>query len=308
MAGEDSPTTQHVVVVANPHARRNAPRLIADLQASAPPDVTWDIIETRPEQFHRGEIAERARSASVIVAVGGDGTVTDTLTGLGDLPTPLAIVPGGSTNVIAQELGLPSDPAEICGLIFGAHDVRIMDAATCNDRLFLHMAGAGFDSRIFDHTNPELKRRVGWFAYLPSAASSIRLPPARFEVKTESAEFELTSPMVLVANGAGVIRPSLYVFPGISSTDGWLDLIAITALHPTAIAGVVARFASRTMDRSPHIIHARAQKISIRSDPPMPIQVDGDVIGATAVDIEVLPGRARMIVPVGSGSSPVTEA
>jgi diacylglycerol kinase family enzyme len=270
--------------------------------------VQWDFVETRAEQFAFGELTDRARSAAFAVAVGGDGTVTDVLTGLGSLQTPLAIVAGGSTNVIAQELGLPIDASAIGKMLFGPHDIRTLDAATCNQRMFLHMAGAGFDSRIFDHTNPELKRRVGWFAYLPSAASSIRLPPSRFTVRTEAAEFELTSPMVLVANGAGVIRPSLYVYPGISSSDGWLDLIAITASNPTAIAGVVARFASRTMDRSPHIIHARCKRVSIKSNPPMPIQVDGDVIGATDVEIEVLPGRARMIVPAGTGDGPAREA
>jgi diacylglycerol kinase (ATP) len=105
---------------------------------------------------------------------------------------------------------------------------------------------------------------------------------------------------VLVANGAGIIRPSLYVFPGISSNDGWLDLIAVTATRGAAIASVLARFASRSMDRSPHILHARARTIRIESDPAMPVQVDGDVVGSTPVDIEILPGRARLMVPPGS--------
>lgn len=305
---ESNDPPRRIVVVANPMARRNAARLIDELRAASPPNTEWDIIETRREQFAFGELADRVGDAQVVVTVGGDGTVTDALTGLGDLNVPIAILPGGSTNVIAQEIGLPFDAASVSKLIFGERDLRVMDAATCNQRLFLHMAGAGFDSRIFDHTNPDLKRKVGWFAYLPGAASSLRLPPARFQVKTESAEFELTSPMVLVANGAGIIRPSLYVFPGISSTDGWLDLIAITASSPTAIAGLLARFASRTMDRSPHIIHTRARQVSITSDPPMPVQVDGDVIGAQDVRIEIKPGRARILVPKGMGTGESTEA
>jgi diacylglycerol kinase family enzyme len=176
-----------------------------------------------------------------------------------------------------------------------------MDAATCNGRYFLHMAGAGFDSRIFDHANPELKQKVGWFAYLPSAASSLRMPPSRFTITTESASFELTSPMVLVANGAGIIRPSLYVYPGIKSDDGWLDLITVTATEPTAIAGVLARFVTRSMDRSPHILHARAKSVRIEATLPMPVQVDGDVVGMTPVNIEILPGKGRIVVPIGKG-------
>jgi diacylglycerol kinase family enzyme len=285
------------LIVANPIARRNSPRLIEELQRASPESVHWSVVETRPTPMRPGEIEGEARSADVLIAVGGDGTVTEALTGIGEVNLPLAIVPGGSTNVIAQEIGVPSDPAEIARLIFGSHRIKLMDAAMCNDRMFLHMAGAGFDSRIFDGTDANLKRRVGWMAYLPSAAQSLRLPAARFNVETESARFELTSLMVLVANGAGIIRPSLYVYPGISSDDGWLDLIAVTATAPRAIASVLARFASRSMQKSPHVLHARARQIRIEAEPRMPIQVDGDVIGTGPADIHLLPHRARLIVP-----------
>lgn len=287
-----------VLLIANPMARRNAPRLISDLRAACPADVEWNIIETSPTPLKFGSLEREARTVSAVVAVGGDGTVTEALTAVGEANTPIAILPGGSTNVIAKELGTPDAPESVARMIFGRHSIRVLDAGMCNDRMFLHMAGAGFDSRIFDQTNPDLKRRVGWFAYLPSAAQSLRLPPARFHIETELAAFDLTSPMVLVANGAGIIRPSLYVFPGISSADGWLDLIAVTATRGPAIASVLARFASRSMDKSPHILHARATSIRIESEPTMPVQVDGDVVGSTPVQIRILPGRARLIVPM----------
>jgi len=294
---ELSPTAR-ILLVTNPHARRNSTRLINELQSVAPIGWTWTICETRRDQFRFGELEATARQSDLAIAVGGDGTVTDVLTALGDAELPLAILPGGSTNVIAQELAVPSSATGLSEMLAGGFGVRILDAATCNDRLFLHMAGAGFDSRIFDHTNPALKRKVGWFAYLPSAASSLRLPPARFHVETENATFDLTSPMVLVANGSGIIRPSLYVYPGISSSDGWLDLIAVTATQTTAILGILARFMTRSMDRSPHILHARARQVSISAEPAMPVQVDGDVVGMTGVNIRILPQRARLVVPL----------
>jgi len=287
--------------VVNPRARRNGERLLADLKRASPDSWTWNLVETSPDQFQLGQLAELARKNDVAIAIGGDGTVTDAMTALGDVEIPLAILPGGSTNVIAQELGLPFAPAGLAAMLMNGFAVKVMDAATCNARYFLHMAGAGFDSRIFDQANPELKQKVGWFAYLPSAASSLRMPPSRFTITTESASFVLTSPMVLVANGAGIVRPSLYVYPGISTDDGWLDLIAVTATEPTAIAGVVARFVTRSMDRSPHILHARAKSVRIEATPPMPVQVDGDVVGMTPVDIEILPGKGRIVVPGGRG-------
>jgi YegS/Rv2252/BmrU family lipid kinase len=289
------------LVVTNPVARRNAPRLLEALQHASPGTIEWTVVETRPAPFQQSELEGEARGADLLITVGGDGTVTEALTAIGDVDVPIAIVPGGSTNVIAHELNIPNDPAALARLIFGEHQIRTMDAAMCNDRIFLHMAGAGFDSRIFDMTDTGLKRRVGWLAYLPSAAQSLRMPPARFHVETESAQFELTSPMVLVANGAGIIRPSLYVYPGISSDDGWLDLIAVTAIAPRAIASVLARFASRSMQRSPHVLHARARRIRIEAEPRMPVQVDGDVIGGSPAEIYILPQRARIIVPAQAG-------
>ena len=295
--------TAKLLVVINPRARRNGERLLADLQDAGRDGWTWTIVETSPEQFQHGALADQAQASDVVVAIGGDGTVTDAMTAIGDVEIPLAILPGGSTNVIAQELGLPFAPEGLASLLSEGYDIRVMDAATCNGRYFLHMAGAGFDSRIFDQANPELKQKVGWFAYLPSAASSLRMPPSRFTITTESASFELTSPMVLVANGAGIVRPSLYVYPGIASDDGWLDLIAVTATEPTAIASVLARFVTRSMDRSPHILHTRSTSVHIEANPPMPVQVDGDVVGMTPVQIEILPGKGRIVVPKGTGAT-----
>jgi diacylglycerol kinase family enzyme len=298
---EDAAVKRALVVV-NPMARRDAPRLLMDLRDAAPPDIEWNIVETTPSSFQFGELESAARASDVVIAVGGDGTVADSLTATGDAGVPVAILAGGSTNVIAQELGLPSAPRDVARLVFGRHAIRTMDAAMCNDRLFLHMAGAGFDSRIFDQTDPALKRRVGWLAYLPGAARSLRLPPARFQVQTESAEFDITSPMVLVANGAGVIRPSLRLLPDITSDDGWLDLVAITTSRAPGIASVLGRFATRSLHRSPHVLHVRARRVQIEADPEMPIQIDGDVAGTTPATMEILPGRARMIVPESGNS------
>jgi diacylglycerol kinase (ATP) len=300
----DGPPIERALVVVNPVARRGATRLLDQLRATAPATVDWRIIETSPTSLQPGELEQEARAVDVVVAVGGDGTVAETVTAIGDAPTPIAIVPGGSTNVIAHEIGAPINPTAVGHLIFGHHDIRTMDAATCNGRMFLHMAGAGFDSRIFDQTNAALKRRAGWVAYLPGAARSLRLPPARFHVRTDQAEMDFVSPMVLVANGAGIIRPSLALLPDITSVDGMLDMVAVTATGGAQIARVIGRFLTKSLQRSPHVLHVRTARVHIEADPPMPVQLDGDVVGSTPVEMEILPRRARLIVPVGKGTSP----
>ena len=286
------------LVVVNPVSRRGASNLLDHLRERMPSATRLTIVEATTTPLERGVLQDVANESDLVVAVGGDGTVAETLTAIDTSRTPVGILAGGSTNIISLELGIPADPAEAVALLFGLHEVVEMDAATCNGETFLHMAGAGFDSRIFDNTSRRQKQRFGWLAYIPSAVRSLRLPPARFQVTTEHAAFELTSPMVVVANGAGIIRPELPIYPGIAYDDGLLDLIAVTATAPSDIASVLARFASRRMNRSPHILHARARTIEIEADPIMPIQLDGNVSGTTPALIELRPHPARMIRPV----------
>ena len=265
-----------------------------------PADTRLTVVETTTAPLVRGALEDVATEVDLVVAVGGDGTVAETLTAIDGSRTPVGIIAGGSTNIIALELGVPADPAAAADLIFGDHEIVEMDAATCNGETFLHMAGAGFDSRIFDNTSRTQKQRFGWLAYIPSAAHSLRLPPARFRVTTDAATFELTSPMVVVANGAGIIRPGLPIYPGIVNDDGLLDVIAVTATAPSDIASVLARFASRRMHRSPHILHARSRSVRIEADPVMPIQLDGNVSGTTPALIELREQPARLIGPLRS--------
>ena len=289
---------ERCLAVVNPVSRRGAARLLGHLRHHMPATTRLTVVETTTAPLGRGALEEVAKEVDLVVAVGGDGTVAETLTAIDRARTPVGIMAGGSTNIIALELGVPADPATAAALIFGDHEVVEMDAATCNGETFLHMAGAGFDSRIFDNTSRTQKQRFGWLAYLPSAAHSLRLPPARFRVTTDSATFELTSPMVVVANGAGIIRPGLPIYPGIVNNDGLLDLIAVTATAPSDIASVLARFASRRMHRSPHILHARSRTVRIEAEPVMPIQLDGNVSGTTPALIEVREQPARLIGPI----------
>src|SRR6478752_7058801 len=105
--------TARVLVILNPQARRNSERLIADLRQASPDGWSWDFVETHREQFQHGQLSEAARVSEIAIAVGGDGTVTDAMTALGDTHIPLVILPGGSTNVIAQELRVPQSPADL---------------------------------------------------------------------------------------------------------------------------------------------------------------------------------------------------
>ena len=238
-----------------------------------------------------------AGSATVVVAVGGDGTVSDVATGIFGTGAALGIVPAGSTNIVARSLGIPRDPRQALLVLAGPHGTKQIDVGHLGDRCFLHMAGAGFDAALFQATNRSLKRAFGWLAYLPAAAASLRIPPSAVRVTIDGDFIERASPLVLVANGSSIIAPTLELFPGIAMDDGWLDVLIVSAVTPAQIAATAGLAGLRRLAGSPHVTHRRGRSIRIDADPPLPVQLDGDVRGVTPAQLTVTQRGLRVVVP-----------
>ena len=285
------------VAFVNPSTRGNAKRLMKSLRKAAPAGVEIDIHETTSASIDPSIIPNDG-SVEAVIAVGGDGTVSEVATALRDRDIPLAIIPGGSTNIIARYLGIPSRPSRAVALVFGDHDIRSMDAGVCGDKRFLHMAGAGFDSRIFLATNRSLKRRMGWVAYIEGAIRSVSLPPARFTIDIDGNVIQLVSPLVLIANGAAIIHPRLAIYPHIDNDDGLLDVVIFSATNTRGIVRSIMRFATGSLPRSQNVLRIQGKVITLTAEPPMPIQLDGDVVGATPARFSIADRSMKIIVPV----------
>lgn len=288
------------MVIANPATRTDVPAVYRALSRALPSGVMLEFhLTTRSESA--AVLARRLRDhADCIIAIGGDGTVSSVAAGLHGTDLLLGIIPGGSTNIIARELGIPENPIAAIRLLFGQFDVRKMDVGVCNERFFLHMAGSGFDSRLFDSADPALKKRVGWVAYLPAAIKALREPACRFRITIDEEVMDVESPLVLVANGSSVISPRFRVGTRIRPDDGQLDVMVVTATKPHELASVIARFASSSMDESPYVVYRKAQSVTLEGPKPIPVQLDGDVIEKTPAVFGVLPRNINIIVPPGS--------
>jgi len=284
-------------VIVNPATRSNAIRLVELLRAGAPSHVVLDVHFTE----YPGHGRELARSslgkATTMVAIGGDGTVSEVAGALRGSGIPLGIVPGGSTNIVAMELGIPTNIRRNVDMLFGKHKVIAIDVGTCGERVFLHMAGAGFDSAFFSLTDPNLKRKVGWLAYLPAAVRALNRDSFRLSIQTPDTKVEVESPLVLVANGASIINPRFRLTSLIRKDDGLLDVLVITATTPVQLARVFARVATLQLERSPYLIHVRASEVSIDADPSIDVELDGDVVEHTPVAFKVDPSAITVIVP-----------
>ncbi len=286
-----------VLAVVNPATRGDIDQIEDALARALPAGVLLDLRLTTRAGEGRPLALEAGRGARMLVAVGGDGTVSEVATAAVEHAIPLGIIPAGSTNIIARELGIPRRVDDAVSCLFGPHRLRRLDAGICNERIFLHMAGAGFDSRLFGLTNPRWKHRAGWPAYLPAAARALRLPAAEVRLAIDGETLDLTSPLVLIANGMSVIHPRFRVHQAFRPDDGWIDVMVVTATSPRAIASTLGRLTLTQLHRSPHVLHRRARDVRLESDPVLPVQLDGDVVSETPATFSVRPGAIQIVVP-----------
>ncbi len=243
--------------------------------------------------------SQAARSAAVVIAVGGDGTVADVATGIFGSNAALGIVPAGSTNIAARSLGVPAQPAAALALLGGSFRIRSIDIGRSEDRSFVHIAGAGFDAELFRAANPYWKRRLGWLAYLPAALAAIRMPPSDVRITADGSLLEGRSPLVLIANGGSAVAPDFLIYPGITVDDGWLDVLVFTPSTPAQIMMILGYASRQQLHRSSHVMHRRARIVRVEATPALPVELDGDPRGTTPRQFSVVPLGLRVVTPLG---------
>jgi diacylglycerol kinase (ATP) len=240
---------------------------------------------------------QAADDAQIVVAAGGDGTVSRVATGLFGSPAALGIVPLGSTNIIARSLGIPANPRDAMKLLLGSSSRRVIDVGRCDDLSFLHIAGAGFDAEIFRHANLEWKRRTGWIAYLPPALRALQLGSTDVRLTVDDVVSTHNSPLVLVANGGSFISPNLSLFPGISYDDGWLDVLVFTCTTGAEMLATLASIGTGRSESSQFVTRFRGRKVRIECDPPVWVELDGDPIGQTPRTFSIIPSALPVVTP-----------
>lgn len=284
-------------MIGNPATRRDVGKIFARMARQLPDHVDLQThLTDRP-----GAASVLARrlgpEVDILVAIGGDGTVSEVATAIAGTETRLGIIPAGSTNIIARELKIPVGVDAAINLVYHGEHVHRIDVGRVGDRAFLHMAGAGLDSHIFANADRRLKRRFGWVAYLPPGLMALMQPVTHMTLEIDGEAMTVASRLVIVANGSSVITPRLTLLPEMASDDGWLDVLIFTAAGPLTVARTIGGLLTRRLHRSADVIHRRAQQVVIVADPPLPVQLDGDAFLTTPVSVTIEPGALGVLVP-----------
>jgi len=246
----------------------------------------------------QGETDAATCGADCIVGVGGDGTANEILNGMNGHDACLAILPMGTANVVARELGIKRDPDQLAELIAKRHTRRI-DAGRMDDRLFLLGVGAGLDGAI---TRRVMDARGSTSNYLkwvlPSVKGCLAYNFAPIQVRIDGDSVSETSSWVVVGN----CRFSGGIFPitrRASLADGLLDVCVFHDLSWHKLAALsVAVFSARFPDRK-DIVYRQAKTIELEpaSDLPVAVQIDGDPGGFLPVRCAIAQESVEVIAP-----------
>lgn len=263
-------------------------------------DHGWDEplwLETTPEDPGRGQ-AQSAVSAGadLILACGGDGTVTACAEGVAGTGIPLAIIPLGTGNLLARNVGLPMELDEALAVALGGVRQPV-DAGRVNGTLFVVMAGLGLDARMLDSTSEPLKKRLGWLAYAISAARHLGDRPIRVTVGADGGRPRRMRASTLIVGNVGWLRGGLPLLPDARPDDGKLDLVVLTARGLTGWLAAAAAIVARRPARD-GIYRAQFTELRVTLDQEQAWELDGEIMGsARQLTVTAQPGALLLCLP-----------
>ncbi|HET7275587.1 MAG TPA: diacylglycerol kinase family protein [Longimicrobiaceae bacterium] len=265
--------------------------------------VPFDLVETTGA----GDAVEWARRGlhlgyHSVLAVGGDGTVAEVITGLAGSQIPLGIVPQGTGNQLAGNLGIPSDLERAVEIAVSGDIIPLDLGQLADGRYFALMAGAGWDATVMSTATREMKDRWGFGAYLYAGLRHAAARPSTlFRITADDVEFEVRAATVIVANAGQLVYDLLPVEmrigPGVSFHDGLLDICVFAPRTLSDVAMVLWRVARRNYVGDDRMIYLQAHSIRVEADPPVITQVDGDPDGETPLVASAVRGGVLVRVP-----------
>jgi YegS/Rv2252/BmrU family lipid kinase len=236
----------------------------------------------------------------MIVAAGGDGTVSAVVDGLANNKVPVGILPLGTTNVVAQELGIPLKIDKACQLLSGEHKLKAIDALQFGEHFYVLSVGIGLDALAMESTSQKHKRRFGKLAYIWVIFKLIfGIQPHAFTIIADGEERRVKAADVLLTNVSTVTGPIRWG-PHIAPDDGQIDIVIMRAKNLLGIFGVVYDILTPSRPRRNRNLQywSARQSIQIYTERPLPVQGDGDLLGKTPVEVQIWPGAVQIIVPV----------
>lgn len=299
-------------LIFNPVAGRGNPNAdLALIRSTLEPQVLVNVIMTQPDVNPADQAQEavakiQARNQedsapAMIIASGGDGTVSAVASAVIGTGIPLGVIPRGTANAFSVALGIPTDLKGACDTILTG-TTRVVDAARCNNIPMILLAGLGFEAGMVDRATRELKDRLGTLAYvLAGAQQFVNQTPFQITIDVDGKVSELQAGALTVANVAPPGSVLAQGFGQVTPDDGLLEVTIATSNTRlqglNALASLAASAVVKTPTQREDLLCLRAKKVKVTTDPPQKLVIDGEILAANPIEFECLPKSLTVFAP-----------
>jgi diacylglycerol kinase (ATP) len=231
-----------------------------------------------------------------IVAAGGDGTINEIVNGIaGHSNIALGVLPLGTMNVFATELGLPVNDLAGCWKIIQGNKTHRVDLPRANRKHFVQLAGVGLDAQAVKETSRAFKRNFGPLSYLISAVQIASRTPPVLQIESEEAVTSEGS-FVLVGNGR-LYGGRFPFFKQAVMDDGLLDVIVFKRLNYVDIIRYLQDVVFTPQISSPEVEYFQTKRLRVSSDEIVPVEIDGELVGNCPVEFKIRAGGLQVLTP-----------
>lgn len=246
----------------------------------------------------RDVVRARGDPWDAVFVLGGDGTVMEVAGALAHSGIPIGVLPGGTGNLVANVLGVPSGIRRAVRVLL-AGERRSLDLGLLpGGRYFAFAAGVGVDVAMVERTTAGRKRVLGMLSYAITAArAALGRELIHVTVDVDGRRIDATAVLAMVANAGTVLGGRLALGPDVEPDDGELDLCLYMPARLTDMLSLLWRLLRRDFSPHPHMAFARGRVFRISTDPPVSVQADGDIVGRTPIEISVAPRAAVFLRP-----------
>ncbi len=304
VAAEMLSRIRRVTIILNPEAGRGAARherenlesMFARAIRNLHDLVSWTVVETTGPGSATILAREAARNGvQIVVAAGGDGTINEVVNGLVGTDVKLGIVPLGTGNDFARTIGCGLTIKEAVLSIFYGDPIRV-DLGKLNDRYFINVAGCGFDSEVAHRVNSSNSRLRGRAAYIAAVYHSLKdFAPVNMELTLDSERHEMNGMLCAVAN-ARHYGGGMMIAPEALLNDGLFDVCVVCAGKWEFLKSFPRVFKGTHISH-PDVHILQASHVTVRTDRPVPVMLDGEILGETPAEFSLVPEAISVLGP-----------
>ena len=254
----------------------------------------------QPGDARQCAVSARDGSFRMVISAGGDGTIHEVINGIAGSDLVLGILPMGTGNVLAWELGIPLDPLDACQVLTAGIERTIDLGRSTDGRYFSCMAGVGIDAQIVRDVPPLAKGLLGGFAYLLGIGTLFHRGLTELAIEMDGRKPTVVGYATVICNSAhygGRFR----ICADAVIDDGWLDVCILQKRDSLALLRSGISVIMNNHQRMENVSFTRVRSVLVSSSQKALVQSDGDIIGTTPIGFSVVPRALRVMVPTGRG-------